>query len=108
MVSVRPHRFVYAVAVGLAALLLAACSNGPDPNKTAEDGTPEAGASETEGGDAKGQDERPGSGNSKEPDTVELAADPAPEFEIETFDGTTFAIREELGTPVVLNFWESW
>ena len=33
---------------------------------------------------------------------------PAPEFTVETFDGDTFALGEQLGTPVVLNFWESW
>jgi cytochrome oxidase Cu insertion factor (SCO1/SenC/PrrC family) len=30
------------------------------------------------------------------------------EFEVETFDGGTFALGEHRGTPVVINFWESW
>ncbi len=32
----------------------------------------------------------------------------APDFTITTFDGNTFNLREQRGTPVVLNFWESW
>ena len=34
--------------------------------------------------------------------------DPAPDFSVETFDGQTFSLAEQRGTPVVLNFWESW
>jgi cytochrome oxidase Cu insertion factor (SCO1/SenC/PrrC family) len=34
--------------------------------------------------------------------------DPAPDFEVTTFSGETFALAEQRGTPVVLNFWESW
>jgi hypothetical protein len=34
--------------------------------------------------------------------------DPAPEFAFETFEGSTFRLSEQRGTPVVLNFWESW
>ncbi len=29
-------------------------------------------------------------------------------FEVETFEGQTFSLGEQRGTPVVLNFWESW
>ena len=47
------------------------------------------------------------------------ATDPQPEvqargpvaeidFEVGTFDGDTFALAEHRGTPVVINFWESW
>ena len=32
----------------------------------------------------------------------------APDFEVETFERTTFHLAEHRGTPVVLNFWESW
>jgi hypothetical protein len=32
----------------------------------------------------------------------------APSFTVETFDGETFALHEHRGTPVVINFWESW
>lgn len=34
--------------------------------------------------------------------------DPAPDFSVTTFEGETFALGEQRGTPVVLNFWESW
>ena len=36
------------------------------------------------------------------------AADEAPDFSFETFEGETFTLAEQRGTPVVLNFWESW
>ncbi|HYI46277.1 MAG TPA: hypothetical protein VE174_12540 [Actinomycetota bacterium] len=32
----------------------------------------------------------------------------APDFRVTTFDGSTFQLKEQAGTPVVLNFWESW
>lgn len=32
----------------------------------------------------------------------------APEFRVTTFAGGSFALGEQKGTPVVLNFWESW
>jgi hypothetical protein len=35
-------------------------------------------------------------------------AAPAPDFSIETFDGDRFRLSEQRGTPVVINFWESW
>ena len=39
---------------------------------------------------------------------TEGSADQAPDFTVETFAGSTFSLREQRGTPVVLNFWESW
>ena len=36
------------------------------------------------------------------------APEPAPDFTIETFEGATFSLAEQSGTPIVLNFWESW
>ncbi|MGH2777645.1 MAG: TlpA family protein disulfide reductase [Actinomycetota bacterium] len=33
---------------------------------------------------------------------------PAPDFSFETFEGESFSLAEQRGTPVVLNFWESW
>jgi len=42
----------------------------------------------------------------EEPD--ESAAEAAPDFSFETFEGKTFSLAEQRGTPVVLNFWESW
>ena len=35
-------------------------------------------------------------------------SDAAPDFSFETFEGETFSLAEQRGTPVVLNFWESW
>ena len=32
----------------------------------------------------------------------------APDFTVTTFTGDRFALGEQHGTPVVLNFWESW
>ena len=32
----------------------------------------------------------------------------APDFSVETFEGPVFSLAEQRGTPVVLNFWESW
>jgi cytochrome oxidase Cu insertion factor (SCO1/SenC/PrrC family) len=32
----------------------------------------------------------------------------APMFTVTTFDGNTFSLGAQRGTPVVLNFWESW
>jgi len=34
--------------------------------------------------------------------------DPAPGFSVTTFTGDRFSLGEQRGTPVVLNFWESW
>jgi len=45
---------------------------------------------------------RPGGGKD------EGAAREAPDFSFETFEGETFSLAEQRGTPVVLNFWESW
>ena len=35
-------------------------------------------------------------------------ANPAPDFTVTTFDGARFSLSEQRGSPVVLNFWESW
>ena len=35
-------------------------------------------------------------------------ANEAADFSFETFEGETFSLAEKRGTPVVLNFWESW
>ena len=106
MANVRPLRSTYVALLVL--LTLGACSTGSGPNQQAQEATPDAPAS-TDSDEGNGQGGKRGSeSGKKQPPTVELAADPAPEFEIETFSGETFAIREELGMPVVLNFWESW
>lgn len=33
---------------------------------------------------------------------------PAPDFSVELFEGGTFTLSENLGKPVVVNFWASW
>jgi cytochrome oxidase Cu insertion factor (SCO1/SenC/PrrC family) len=38
----------------------------------------------------------------------EAPADAAPDFEFDTFEGEVFSLAEQRGSPVVLNFWESW
>ena len=59
-------------------------------------------AGETPGDTSDGPEARPGG------DTGEGGAEEAPDFSFETFDGETFSLAEQRGTPVVLNFWESW
>lgn len=36
------------------------------------------------------------------------ATEAAPDFTVTTFEGGTFSLGDQRGTPVVLNFWESW
>ncbi len=36
------------------------------------------------------------------------SSEQAPDFTVETFDGHSFTLSEQRGTPVVVNFWESW
>jgi cytochrome oxidase Cu insertion factor (SCO1/SenC/PrrC family) len=51
----------------------------------------------------------PGDGAAKDRnDTRDPPANPAPDFTVTTFDGTRFSLSEQRGSPVVLNFWESW
>jgi cytochrome oxidase Cu insertion factor (SCO1/SenC/PrrC family) len=38
----------------------------------------------------------------------ERPSEQAPDFTVETFGGRPFTLSEQRGTPVVLNFWESW
>jgi hypothetical protein len=86
-----------------------ACSSGGSSTPAAVDSPESASASEapdTSGGKKESSESK--NDDSKDSAEVELAEDPAPEFEVESFSGETFAIREQLGTPVVLNFWESW
>ncbi|MGH2757690.1 MAG: TlpA family protein disulfide reductase [Actinomycetota bacterium] len=53
-------------------------------------------------------------GCSSGPSDAPGSNDPAPdsgaeiEFQVDTFDGSTFALSQHRGTPVVINFWESW
>jgi cytochrome oxidase Cu insertion factor (SCO1/SenC/PrrC family) len=57
---------------------------------------------ETSGNTSTGTETRAGGG------TDEDTAREAPDFSFETFKGDTFSLAEQRGTPVVLNFWESW
>ena len=59
-------------------------------------------AGETSGNTSTGTETRPSGG------TDEGATREAPDFSFETFEGDTFTLAEQRGTPVVLNFWESW
>lgn len=57
--------------------------------------------------------ERPETGAPRPTHAVSPEEDPSPpdegvEFTVTTFEGDRFSMREQRGTPVVLNFWESW
>ena len=95
-----PRAGALLLAIGL---LGTACSGGRSDRDDAKAPPPET-APSSDPGDGSAQKRSPKDDSGE----VRLAADPAPAFEVQTFDGTTFAVREEVGTPVVLNFWESW
>lgn len=46
--------------------------------------------------------------NDKDSPDTKPPKNPAPDFTVTTFDGDRFSLGEQRGTPVVLNFWESW
>ena len=73
-----------AFVLGVAGLALSACG-APD------------GPTRSEGTNA-------GAGSGRQ----ENSSAPAPDFTVQTFDGHSFTLSEQRGTPVVLNFWESW
>ncbi len=80
------RRFI--VTLALLSLLGSACGSAQQPG-------PAGGARSTE--KTEGSESR-----------ASAAADAAPNFTVTTFDGGTFSLAEQRGTPVVLNFWESW
>jgi hypothetical protein len=80
------HRLVAAIA---ATMLLVVSCGGPERSPQTE---PRSNA--------------PRTGNDKSSDAG--STDLAPDFSVQTFDGETFDLSEYRGTPVVLNFWESW
>jgi hypothetical protein len=83
------------------AISFAACNAGTDPAPAGDRGT-------TAGNDQSDpKEDRGGSAAGGSSDTDEVV-DPAPDFEVETFEGQTFSLAEQRGTPVILNFWESW
>lgn len=82
-------------ALAIAALVFSACggsrSTDAAPDSTAPPGSTAAPASTV----PPGSKEAP-------------ASKDAPDFTVETFEGEAFSLAEHRGTPVVLNFWESW
>ena len=56
------------------------------------------------GGSTRSEGTDTGAGRGQEQPSSERA----PDFTVETFDGHSFTLSEQRGTPVVLNFWESW
>jgi cytochrome oxidase Cu insertion factor (SCO1/SenC/PrrC family) len=80
------HRLVAAIAAAI--FLLVACG-GPETSP-----------------EAQPRSKAPRTGNDKSSDA--RSKDLAPEFSVQTFDGDTFRLSDHRGTPVVLNFWESW
>lgn len=84
--------------LAVAALVLGACgSAAPRATSTSDEAdtaqTPEP---------RRRDDDRPGTGS--------RSKRPAPEhdFSVTTFAGDAFRLSDHLGTPVVINFWESW
>lgn len=57
---------------------------------------------------APGGSSEPPQTSKKKGGAQEPVADAAPDFTVETFTGQRFSLGEQRGTPVVLNFWESW
>lgn len=80
MTRLTASALVVAVLLGLSACSGEVSSNTPD----------------------QGLEATPGDG------TDDDAASEAPDFSFETFEGEIFSLAEQRGTPVVLNFWESW
>jgi cytochrome oxidase Cu insertion factor (SCO1/SenC/PrrC family) len=58
----------------------------------------------TQVGSTRSEGTSTGAGRGRE----QPSSEPAPDFTVETFDGHSFTLSEQRGTPVVLNFWESW
>ena len=81
------------IVVGLA---IGACGTVENPQGT--DLAPAAPASPT-GPDGSDKDRK------RDHDPV---ANPAPDFSVTTFEGARFSLSEQRGSPIVLNFWESW
>jgi len=62
------------------------------------------GADTGPGAEPRSTPSRDGADKSSNAGSKELA----PDFSVRTFDGDTFRLSDHRGTPVVLNFWESW
>ena len=74
------------ILCAIAMVLLASCGGSTTTPGTDGGSAPESGTPESESG----------------------TGIPAPDFSFETFEGETFSSAEQRGTPIVLNFWESW
>jgi hypothetical protein len=90
-----------ACLLAVAALFGAACGSTQEsePERAPAAARPERTPSP---GDAS----KPKGGKTPRPEAP--VEDPAPAFAFETFEGETFRLSEHRGTPIVLNFWESW
>ncbi len=80
------HRLVAAIAAAM--LLVASCGGAETPPQ------------------AESPSNAPPAGNGNSSDSG--SKDLAPDFSVQTFDGEAFRLSDHRGTPVVLNFWESW
>ncbi len=88
----RVNRVLRLIAVvGAASVVMAACGGPQSPSAQPDDG----------GNERPSQKNEPSAG-------AQPSADLAPEFTVTTFDGAAFSLADRRGTPVVLNFWESW
>ncbi len=82
-----------AALIALVLMVFPACASSPEnPTATADAGSTPTAPSGEKGGSSKG----------------EGAPWTGPDFSVETFDGETFTLADHAGTPIVLNFWESW
>jgi len=87
------RKLLTAFGLVVVALVVGGCTDG------ATRSTPERSTEENSDGD---------SGTSPDAEAGAGRANEAPDFSFETFEGESFSLAEQLGTPVVLNFWESW
>ncbi len=90
------HRRLLA-AIFAAGLIATGCGGSPDVTSSTGESAPETST----------QPSQEGSGRVKNGASA-APRDPAPDFTFTTFEGDRFALGEQRGTPVVLNFWESW
>lgn len=89
------------IVLVVAVAFVAAACGGDSPEASGDQSSPpsDAGASSPDPGS-----NRNGKQNGDQAESEDLA----PDFSVETFDGDTFKLSDLRGTPVVLNFWESW
>ncbi|MBA2272618.1 MAG: TlpA family protein disulfide reductase [Actinobacteria bacterium] len=87
------------VAGAAVAMLLSSCAAGP-PAPTGSRTQDDAGSTSPDRARSTSAD-RAGS-------TSTPRARPANDFSVKTFDGDSFSLAHNRGSPVVLNFWESW